>query len=55
MLFRSGGTAQATANLIEQLGGIVAGFAFVIELDGLNGRDKLEGYDVFAMMNLSDK
>ena len=54
-LLATGGTAQATANLIEQLCGIVAGFAFVIELDGLNGRDKLEGYDVFAMMNLSDK
>ena len=54
-LLATGGTAKATATMIEQLGGIVAGFAFIIELDGLNGRDKLEGYDVFAMMNMSDK
>ncbi len=54
-LLATGGTAKATATMIEQLGGVVAGFAFIIELDGLNGRDKLEGYDVFAMMNMSDK
>ncbi len=54
-LLATGGTAWAVAHMIEELGGIVAGFAFVIELDGLNGRDKLQGYDVFAMMNMSDK
>ena len=54
-LLATGGTAKATATMIEQLGGIVAGFAFIIELDGLNGREKLEGYDIYAMMNLSDK
>ena len=40
--------------MIEQLGGIVAGFAFVIELEGLPGRKVLEGYDVYAMLEMSD-
>ena len=41
--------------MIEQLGGVVAGTAFIIELDGLNGVDKLKGYEVFRIMHLSDK
>jgi adenine phosphoribosyltransferase len=41
--------------MIEQLGGVVAGFAFVIELSGLPGREALKGYDVYSMMTLSDK
>ena len=53
-LLATGGTARATAQLIEQLGGIVAGFAFVIELEGLPGRKVLEGYDVYAMLEMSD-
>ncbi len=53
-LLATGGTAKATAQLIEQLGGIVAGFAFVIELEGLPGRKVLEGYDVYAMLEMSD-
>jgi adenine phosphoribosyltransferase len=40
-LLATGGTAAATQALIEKLGGDVVGFAFVIELDFLNGRDKL--------------
>ena len=53
-LLATGGTAKATAQMIEQLGGIVAGFAFVIELEGLPGRKVLEGYDVYAMLEMSD-
>ncbi len=46
----TGGTASAKAKLVERLGGEVAGLAFLIELTFLNGRRKLEGYDVFALI-----
>lgn len=46
----TGGTAQATAKLVEQVGGRVCGLAFVIELDFLHGRDKLRGYDVYSLV-----
>ena len=49
-LLATGGTARAKAELVEQLGGEVVGFAFVIELAFLNGRDRLEGYDVFSLI-----
>ena len=39
----TGGTAAAAAKLVEKLGGKVAGLGFVIELDFLNGREKLPG------------
>lgn len=54
-LLATGGTAKATAKMIEELGGVVAGFAFIIELIGLPGRETLEGYDVYTMMKLTDK
>ncbi len=54
-LLATGGTAKATAKMVEQLGGIVAGFAFIIELEGLPGREVLAGYDVHAEMVMSDK
>ena len=38
----TGGTARAKTELVEQLGGEVVGLLFVIELDFLNGRDKLD-------------
>jgi adenine phosphoribosyltransferase len=47
----TGGTAAAVAKLVEKLGGKVAGFAFVIELDFLNGRDKLNGYPVHSLIH----
>jgi adenine phosphoribosyltransferase len=47
----TGGTAQAKVQLVEQLGGVVAGVLFVIELDFLHGRDKLSGYDVHALIH----
>lgn len=49
-LLATGGTIEATIKLVEELGGIVAGCAFLIELTYLNGRDKLKGYDVLTLM-----
>jgi adenine phosphoribosyltransferase len=53
-LLATGGTARAKIDLVEQLGGTVVGLAFVIELEFLNGREKLEGYDVFSLIQYSD-
>lgn len=47
----TGGTVQAIAGLVEQLGGHVVGINFVIELTFLNGREKLEERDLFALMS----
>jgi adenine phosphoribosyltransferase len=49
-LLATGGTIDATIKLVEQLGGVVAGIAFLIELSYLDGREKLEGYDVLTLM-----
>jgi adenine phosphoribosyltransferase len=49
-LLATGGTARATVDLIRQLGGKLEGVAFLIELVELNGRDKLAGQDVFAVL-----
>jgi adenine phosphoribosyltransferase len=49
-LLATGGTACATARLVEQGGGIVVGLGFVVELTFLNGRRKLPGYDVFSLL-----
>jgi adenine phosphoribosyltransferase len=49
-LLATGGTIEATIKLVEQLGGIVVGTAFLIELTDLNGREKLDGYDVLTLM-----
>lgn len=49
-LLATGGTACAVTKLIEKLGGKVAGLGFVIELNFLNGRAKLPGYDVFSLL-----
>ncbi len=46
----TGGTARATAQLVERLGGKVVGIACLIELSFLNGREKLEGYDFFSLI-----
>lgn len=46
----TGGTASATARLVERLGGKVAGFGFLLELGFLDGRRQLEGYDVTALL-----
>lgn len=49
-LLATGGTIEATIKLVEQLGGIVVGCAFFIELSYLNGLEKLKGYDVLTLM-----
>jgi adenine phosphoribosyltransferase len=46
----TGGTARATAQLVERIGGKVVGIACLIELGFLNGRDKIQGYDVFTLL-----
>lgn len=49
-LLATGGTAHAAAKLVELIGGAVAGYAFVIELAALNGRERLQGFDVFSLI-----
>jgi adenine phosphoribosyltransferase len=49
-LLATGGTAKAVCNLVESLGGKVAGLGFVVELEFLPGRKKLEGYDVRSLI-----
>ena len=46
----TGGTVKAIAGLVEQLGGHVVGVNFVIELTFLGGREKLQGYELFALI-----
>ena len=46
----TGGTAKATANLVERTGAKVVGMAFLIELDFLKGRDRLGGYDLLSLI-----
>jgi adenine phosphoribosyltransferase len=53
-LLATGGTARAKVDLVEQLGGTVVGLAFVIELQFLNGREKLAGYDVFSLVQYDE-
>lgn len=45
-LLATGGTAAASARLVEELGGRVAGLVFLVELAFLKGRDKIAGYDI---------
>ena len=49
-LLATGGTALASVRLVEKLGGQVAAVTFVIELEGLKGRDRLAGYDVVSLL-----
>ena len=53
-LLATGGTATAVARLVRELGGELAGLAFLVELDFLNGRKKLEGYNVFSLLRYQD-
>lgn len=50
-LLATGGTAKATADLVERLGGKIVSFAFLVELDGLQGRKLLDKYDVFSVIH----
>jgi adenine phosphoribosyltransferase len=47
----TGGTAQASAKLIEQIGGEVVGLSFLVELGALHGRHLLDGYAIQALLN----
>jgi adenine phosphoribosyltransferase len=49
-LIATGGTAKAACDLVERLGGHVAGVAFLIELTGLNGRDRLGEHPVYSIL-----
>src|SRR5215467_6733148 len=49
-LLATGGTALASARLVERLGGTVAAIRFVIELEALKGRDRLRGYEVVSLL-----
>jgi adenine phosphoribosyltransferase len=49
-LLATGGTARAAVDLVESLGGVVAGLVFVVELEFLPGRAKLAGYDVRSLI-----
>lgn len=46
----TGGTAAATARLVEKLGGHVVGFGFIIELGFLGGRERIPGYDARSLV-----
>lgn len=54
-LIATGGTIEAIVKLVEQLGGEVIKIVFVMELEGLEGRKKLEGYDVEAAIKYEGK
>ncbi len=47
----TGGTAEAAGRMVEQAGGRLVGMAFLLELDFLNGRQRLEGIDVRALLS----
>lgn len=49
-LLATGGTTKATVQLVERLGGAVAGLAFLVELGYLDGRQTLSGYDITSLI-----
>ena len=49
-LLATGGTVSAAMELVEKLGGHIAGIAFLVELTFLKGREHLKGHDVFALI-----
>lgn len=54
-LLATGGTMEANIKLVESLGGIVVKVLFLIELDGLGGRERLKGYDVESAIVYEEK
>ena len=46
----AGGSAKAAADLVEQLGGTVVGYLFILEIPGLDGRQKLGGVPVSILL-----
>lgn len=53
-LLATGGTARAVVNLVEKLGGTVAGLAFVVELTFLNGRKRFNDYKVRSLLQYDE-
>ncbi len=53
-LLATGGTMEATIKLVEQLGGVIVGLAFAVELDFLKGREKFPQYDVFSLLHYDE-
>lgn len=51
-LLATGGTAHAVTQLVSQLGGETVGFGFLLELDGLGGREKLAGFSCYSMITV---
>jgi adenine phosphoribosyltransferase len=49
-LLATGGTARTAADLVTRLGGVIHAFSFLIELEGLKGRDKLADHTVHAVL-----
>lgn len=49
-LIATGGTTEAIIKLVEELGGVVVKVVFLMELKGLKGREKLNGYDIDAVI-----
>ncbi|NLN75134.1 MAG: adenine phosphoribosyltransferase [Armatimonadetes bacterium] len=49
-LLATGGTARAAVELVEELGGTIAGLSFLIELEFLHGRKVLDGYDICSLI-----
>lgn len=54
-LIATGGTIEAIIKLVEQLGGEVVKIVFLMELKGLNGREKLNGYEVASVIQYDGK
>ena len=55
LVIATGGTIEAAADLVEQLGGEVVKVIFLMELAGLHGRDKLAKYDVGSVVTYEGK
>ena len=53
-LLATGGTARAVVNLVEKLGGTVAGLAFVVELTFLNGRERFNDYKIRSLLQYDE-
>ena len=47
----TGGTVEAIRGLVEQLGGVVVGACFIIELTFLGGRERLDGLDILSLIS----
>jgi adenine phosphoribosyltransferase len=53
-LLATGGTMQATVKLVKDLGGVIAGLGFAVELDFLKGRARFPEYDVFSLLHYDE-